>query len=179
MTTVKELQVKPLLGEFRIHAALKRLGIFLSPRTCGRILALNRKLYTAEELHRIFYSTRPKRVLDRAGYVRFRRWRVYAERGQGGEPVAVWLYAEHLMLVYRDEPLAQYRVTYQPDQNRLQTVAPEHLFETPHRSLQRPLWAWSDDEWLPALRLPAYAPRQPRPTGATQPPLFSVEEVGA
>jgi hypothetical protein len=34
-----------LLGEFRIHAALKRMVIFLSPRTCGRILALNRKLY--------------------------------------------------------------------------------------------------------------------------------------
>jgi hypothetical protein len=28
-----------------VHAALKRLGIFLSPRTCGRILALNRSLY--------------------------------------------------------------------------------------------------------------------------------------
>ena len=45
MTTVKEMQANPLLGEFRVHAALKRLGIFLSPRTCGRILALNRKLY--------------------------------------------------------------------------------------------------------------------------------------
>jgi len=46
-------------------------------------------------------------------------------------------------------------------------------------SPQRPPWTWGDDEWLPVLRLPAYAPRQPRPTGATQPPLFSVEEVGA
>jgi transposase len=45
IVTVKELQENPLLGEFRIHAALKRLGIFLSPRTCGRILALNRALY--------------------------------------------------------------------------------------------------------------------------------------
>src|SRR5215210_2842949 len=45
MATVKELQENPLLGEFRVHAALKRLGIFLSPRTCGRILALNRTLY--------------------------------------------------------------------------------------------------------------------------------------
>ena len=31
IATVKELQENPLLGEFRIHAALKRLGIFLSP----------------------------------------------------------------------------------------------------------------------------------------------------
>ncbi len=45
IATVKELQENPLLGEWRVHAALKRLGILLSPRTCGRILALNRKLY--------------------------------------------------------------------------------------------------------------------------------------
>jgi transposase len=42
---VRKLQENPELGEFRIHAALKQIGIFLSPRTCGRILALNRKLY--------------------------------------------------------------------------------------------------------------------------------------
>lgn len=45
IATVKELQENPLLSEFRVHAALKRLGIFLRPSTCGRILALNRKLY--------------------------------------------------------------------------------------------------------------------------------------
>ncbi len=45
MTTVKELQENPLLGEVRIHAALKRLGIVRSPRTRGRILALNRTRY--------------------------------------------------------------------------------------------------------------------------------------
>ncbi len=45
MNAVRKLQVNPELGEFRIHAALLQLGIELSPRTCGRILALNRKLY--------------------------------------------------------------------------------------------------------------------------------------
>jgi transposase/transposase-like protein len=42
---VRRLQENPNLGEFRIHAALAQMGIHLSPRTCGRILALNRKLY--------------------------------------------------------------------------------------------------------------------------------------
>ena len=42
---VRELQENPELGEFRIHAALRQLGIDLSPRTCGRILARNRRLY--------------------------------------------------------------------------------------------------------------------------------------
>jgi transposase len=45
INAVRKLQVNPELGEFRIHAALLQLGIDLSPRTCGRILALNRKLY--------------------------------------------------------------------------------------------------------------------------------------
>jgi transposase len=46
---VRRLQENPDLGEFRIHAALARMGIQLSPRTCGRILAVNRKLYGPEK----------------------------------------------------------------------------------------------------------------------------------
>ncbi len=42
---VRTLQENPELGAFRMHAALQQIGIELSPRTCGRILALNRKLY--------------------------------------------------------------------------------------------------------------------------------------
>ncbi len=45
IATVKELQENPRLGEFRIHAALRQQGIYLSPRTCGRILAKHRALY--------------------------------------------------------------------------------------------------------------------------------------
>jgi len=45
IATVRELQENPELGAWRVHAALRQQGIHLSPRTCGRILALNRKLY--------------------------------------------------------------------------------------------------------------------------------------
>jgi putative transposase len=45
MAAVRRLQANPELGEFRVHAALKQLGIELSPRTCGRILARHRALY--------------------------------------------------------------------------------------------------------------------------------------
>jgi putative transposase len=45
MREVRKLQENPELGEFPIHASLARMGIDLSPRTCGRILAVNRKLY--------------------------------------------------------------------------------------------------------------------------------------
>jgi transposase InsO family protein len=44
MVAVRRLQANPELGAFRIHAALAQLGIDLSPRTCGRILALHRAL---------------------------------------------------------------------------------------------------------------------------------------
>jgi putative transposase len=49
MNEVRKLQENPELGEFRISAALAQLGIHLSPRTCGRILAVNRKLYGLEK----------------------------------------------------------------------------------------------------------------------------------
>lgn len=41
----KKQEENPLLGEFRMYAALKQLGISVSPRTCGRIMAENRRLY--------------------------------------------------------------------------------------------------------------------------------------
>ncbi len=42
---VRKLQENPLLGEWRMHAALQRLGIEISPATCGRIMAANRQRY--------------------------------------------------------------------------------------------------------------------------------------
>src|SRR5215210_6040953 len=49
MNEARKLQENPGLGEFRVSAALELLGIYLSPRTCGRILAVNRKLYGLEK----------------------------------------------------------------------------------------------------------------------------------
>ncbi len=49
MNEIRKLQENPELGAFRISAALEQLGIYLSPRTCGRILAVNRKLYGLEK----------------------------------------------------------------------------------------------------------------------------------
>ncbi len=45
MLAVKRLQENPDLGAFRVHAALRQIGIEISSSTCGRILAMNRKLY--------------------------------------------------------------------------------------------------------------------------------------
>ena len=39
---IRKLQENPLLGEYRVHTALLRMGIEVSPATCGRIMAANR-----------------------------------------------------------------------------------------------------------------------------------------
>ena len=49
MEAIRRLQQNPNLGEFRVHAALAQIGVHLSPRTCGRVLALNRELYGLEK----------------------------------------------------------------------------------------------------------------------------------
>ena len=45
MEAARRLQENPHLGEFRVRAALAQLGIHLSARTVGRILAVNRRFY--------------------------------------------------------------------------------------------------------------------------------------
>ena len=54
---IRKLQQNPLLGEWRMHAALLRMGIEVSPATCGRIMSANRKLYG---LQKPAHSSRPK-----------------------------------------------------------------------------------------------------------------------
>jgi transposase len=46
---IRKLQENPLIGEYRVHTALLRMGIEVSPSTCGRIMAANRKLYGLEK----------------------------------------------------------------------------------------------------------------------------------
>jgi hypothetical protein len=45
----KLVQDSPELGAYRVRAALEQIGIHLSQATCGRLLALNRKLYGIEK----------------------------------------------------------------------------------------------------------------------------------
>jgi len=49
MAATRRLQENPNLGEFRMHATLAQIGIHLSPRTCGRVMAMHRALYGLEK----------------------------------------------------------------------------------------------------------------------------------
>ena len=46
---VRRIQENPALGEFRVRAALARIGIHLGARTVGRMLAVNRRVYGLEK----------------------------------------------------------------------------------------------------------------------------------
>lgn len=65
------LQANPLLGEYRMHGALLQLGIRLSPRTCGRIMAENRQLYglTKPDTEKKKPKSRPFPARSRHEYV--------------------------------------------------------------------------------------------------------------
>ena len=115
--------------------------------------------YSNDELRRLF-TPRFARRLDQQGYVRFRHWRIYGERGLAGEQGAVWLYGEHLTVHFAEEPLAQYEVSYERDQKRLKTVTEPRLLETQFISPQLMLWELGPEGWHLVLRLPEYAPRQ-------------------
>jgi len=43
--TVRRLQKNPGLGAYRMQAALEQMGIHISRATCGRIMAINRRVY--------------------------------------------------------------------------------------------------------------------------------------
>ena len=130
---------------------------------------------SAEELATAFAPAETTRQVDRAGYVRFRCWRLYGERGLARKTAAVWLTGEQVLLSYSDEPLAQYAVTYAPDGRHFAAVREEQVFVTPFQSPQPPLWEPGEGEWLRVLQLPASLPRQRRRTPVgEQPTLFAL-----
>lgn len=84
ITAIRRLGHNPGLGAWRVYAALKREGIRLSPRTCGRMLTLNRALYNLPKPMPKPYE--PKPMPFRAGY-RHEYWSVdirYLDHQLGG-----------------------------------------------------------------------------------------------
>lgn len=102
---------------------------------------------SAEGLPAAFAPVDIPRRVDRSGYVRFRRWRLYGERGLARKTVAVWLTNDRLVTTYTDEPLAQFGVTYDRDPRHLRTMRDERLFATPFQSPQPHLWEPAEGEW--------------------------------
>lgn len=129
-----------------------------------------------EELGRLF-SMRVGRKVDQQGYVRFRNWRIYGERGVAGRRVKVWLSDEYLTIELQKAALAQYTVKYRQDHHRSRAVIPTRLLETDHRSPQLPLLDEGAGDWRLAIEMPVL-PRHRRTRGALiQMPLFALQEA--
>jgi hypothetical protein len=114
----------------------------------------------APTLARIFFATAFTRHLDRSGYIRFRRWRFYAEEGLARKPVQVSIYTSTLKIEYQDTELAFYTMEWAEDNKHIKEVKNPRLIETGYRSPRLTLWTLSPDEWLLFLKLPDYAARK-------------------
>lgn len=116
--------------------------------------------YDPVGVRRIFYTLRFGRVLDKAGYIRFRRWKIYGEQGLAGKAADVWVYKSHLTIAYADPPLATYEAKSTVDGHSFQSITEPQLYPTQYQSPQIPLWELSNEEWLKAVQMYGYRPRR-------------------
>lgn len=121
-------------------------------------------MWDPERVHRVFYTRRASRRLDASGYVRFRHWRLYGELGLAHQQTTLWLYGETLTLEFRNTPLTQFTVAYQPDRQHFRRVTDAHRVVTQYRSPQLDLWEPGAVEWRLVHRLPDPTPRRPANT---------------
>jgi hypothetical protein len=134
---------------------------------------LHGKVRTDEELDRIF-RMRAGRRIDASGYIRYRHWRLYAERSLARRHAEVWLVGETLSVEHAEQPLSQFTVEYQPGRKHLRRVKDPRLMEQHFVSPQLFLWPEDAVVWHLVRRLPEYAPRRQRAENrrVEQLPLF-------
>jgi hypothetical protein len=108
-----------------------------------------------EVLSRALYATRFTRQIDRYGYVRFKHWKFFGEKGlPAGEDVSVWVYENTLKVEHQATTLSLYSVRLDSEQREITEVKNARRLETHFRSPQLDLWRLSDTEWLLALKRP-------------------------
>jgi len=118
------------------------------------------RTFPEEVLSRALYATQFTRQIDRHGYVRFKHWRLYGERGLAGEDVSVWVYEGNLKVEYQATALSLYELSIEKKTGEITEVKNPRRLETHFRSPQLDLWQVSDTEWLLALRRPAPVTRK-------------------
>jgi len=130
------------------------------------------------DLDRLF-RLRATRVLNGGGYLRFRHWRLYGERGLAGERAAVWVCGGPVPMEHGAEPLAQHQVIFEADEHRIRAVSATQLFPTRFPSPQPFLPLLAETEWRTALRLMTYRPHRRRRADGRQAPLFEMDPDAA
>lgn len=78
------------------------------------------------------------RTLDRAGYALVQNYYLYGERAANRQRVCLWLWDDTLRIDCRDELLASYPCTYDPDQKALRAVK-EPILHPNHFAQEQPV----------------------------------------
>jgi transposase InsO family protein len=135
------------------------------------------RVFSDQELARVFAPLLTSRRVDQQGYVRFRNWRLYGERGLAGEPASIWVTDEDVTIQAADDPLATYEVKYQRDHQHFRQVIPTQIFETRHGLPQPSLLELGPDDWLLAIEQPMHRRRRRRRSSLMQAELFGPDEA--
>ena len=121
------------------------------------------------------FRRRATRVLNAAGSVRFRHWRLYGARGLAGARAAVWICGETVTVESAAEALAQYQAAFETDERRIREIRAAQPFATRFPSPQPVLPLLAETEGRTALRLARYRPRRRRHAHGNQAPLVAVD----
>jgi putative transposase len=135
------------------------------------------RVFIDEDLARCFAPILSTRRVDQQGYVRFRNWRLYGERGLADHSASVWVTEEEVTIQFAEEPLTRYGVTYQRDHWHFRQVTPKRVFETNYQSSQPPLLELGPDDWRLAIELPRRQRRWRRRPTLMQATLFAPDEA--
>jgi len=135
------------------------------------------RVFSDEDLARCFAPILSTRRVDQAGYIRFRNWRLYGERGLADRPASVWVTEEEVTIQFAEEPLARYGVTYQRDHRHFRQVTPKRIFESNYQSPQPPLLELSPDDRRLAIELPRRQRRRRQSATLVQTALFVRDEA--
>ncbi len=130
-----------------------------------------------ERVAAAFTAVWEPRVLNKAGYLRFRNFLLYGEHGLAGKETLVNLFQQSLTIEYEQTPLARYAVEWQPDNKHLLRAGDPRLYDHPYADPQLSLWAPGTVEWHVIIHCEPYAPRRKRKKPAVIQPLLFEEST--
>jgi hypothetical protein len=122
-------------------------------RTPGEVLSWVRgEPMSQRQVQRGFRELLWTRTLDRAGYALVQNYYLYGERAASRQRVCLWLWDDTLRIDCRDELLASYPCTYDPDQKELLTLSKNLRFIQHFAGEPAVLSSWSE-QWPRITRL--------------------------
>jgi putative transposase len=105
-----------------------------------------------ELVYRAFSAIGETRILNKAGYAKFRNFLLYGELALAGHETLINIFQDTLALEYGEYPLAKYSVEWQPDDKHFLRVGNPRLYSHPYQSPQLPLWEPDEVEWHVIIR---------------------------